>query len=347
MVKWPHENANAYRVSRRAVAGALLVAAGVAFAVFHGVLPLPGSPAAPAADPLPGMRAGLAEARAFSAEPALQLAPRFSADGRFVAFALGDERESRIVVQALDGSSRQFVGHAGALRLSPVFFPDGRRLAFWKSTAGDCAIVEYDLRTGAESPLVDCALLPRVRFDLSPDGRRLVFTGGADPQQPGALWIVELAGGTPRALSAPGPELGDDLHPRFSPDGRHVAFFRGRDARRQPWAVAANGGTARPLTARVGAAYGLAWLPGGGLLVAADWSGEPQLHFLDPATGNARPLGAAAARFPDASRGGDLVFEQAPRGEPPARHGITEAAHVRPAGTSSAPVELMVARAKR
>ena len=325
----------------------MLLAALGTFAVLHGGISLPWESAAPAADPLPKLRAHLAAAHPFSAEPMLQLAPRFSRDGRFVAFALGDERESRIVVQAVDGSSRQFLGSAGALRLSPVFFPDGRRIAFWKSSGGGCAIVEYDLRTGSEAPIVDCTLLPRVRFDLSPDGRRLVFTGGADAEQPGALWIVDVAGGAPRALTAPGAGLGDDLHPRFSPDGRHVAFFRGRDARRQPWAVPVGRGSARPLTARMGQAHGLAWLGDTGpLLIAADWSGTAELHMLDVASGSSRALGALAARFPDVSPAGDIVFERAGTAAAAPRDGLTEAARTVSVGTSPASVELILARVK-
>ena len=336
-------------MSRRTLAAALLLATVAAYGLYEGALPLPGRDSAAAANPELEIRSRLAAARAFSAEPALQLAPRFSADGRFVAFALGDERESRIVVQAVDGSSRQFVGGPGALRLSPVFFPDGRRIAYWKSSGEGCGIVEYDLRTGSEHAIVDCALMPRVRFDLSPDGRRITFTGGPDAGQPGALWLLELAGGTPQPLTSPDAGNGDDLHPRFSPDGRHVAFFRGRDAQRQPWLVAAAGGTPRRLASRVGSAHGLAWLDGAGLLlVASDWQGAPGLHLLDIASGATRPVGAAAGRFPDVSRLGDLVFERA--ATVPAttvRNGLAEAAYVAPAGTSPAAVELMMARAKR
>jgi dipeptidyl aminopeptidase/acylaminoacyl peptidase len=335
-------------LSTRTGIGALLMLALAVLGAYLGALPWPGHTTAPPPPTFADIGGRLATARPFSAEPALQLAPRFSADGRFVAFALGDERESRIVVQAVDGSSRQFLGRPGALRLSPVFFPDGRRIAYWKSSAGSCAIVEYDLRTGAESPIVDCSMLPRVRFDISPDGRRVAFTGGADAEQPGALWIADVAGGAPRALTTPGVGMGDDLHPRFSPDGRYVAFFRGRDARRQAWVVPSNGGGARALATRQGSAHGLAWLRAGGpLIVAADWDGGAQLHLLDIASGATRALGPAGARFPDVSRFGDVVYESDLRANAAPRNGLAEAAHLPGAGTSPLPVELMMARAKR
>jgi dipeptidyl aminopeptidase/acylaminoacyl peptidase len=173
----------------------------------------------------------------------------------------------------------------------------------------------------------------------------VVFTGAADPGQPGALWIADAAGGeAPRRLTE--PTLGDDLHPRFSPDGRRVAFFRGRDARRQPWTVAADGSGARALTDLAGAAHGLAWLgPAGPLLVASDWSGAGGLHVLDAASGALRAAGGAGARFPDVSPAGDVVFERVAAATP--RNGLGPAAETRPAATSPAPVELMMARAAR
>ena len=61
-----------------------------------------------------------------------------------------------------------------------------------------------------------------------------------------------------------------------------------------------------------GLAYGAAWLaPEGPLLVAADWFGQRSLNLLDPARGTATAVGARGARFPDVSRGGDIVFENA------------------------------------
>ena len=96
------------------------------------------------------------------------------------------------VVQAIDGSSRQFVGGLeGYARLSPVFFPDGRRIAYWKGGRDDCAIVEHDLESGAQKVLVDCAQAPRSRFDLSPDGLRLAVSVTPRAQFPAGIAIVE------------------------------------------------------------------------------------------------------------------------------------------------------------
>jgi len=260
-----------------------------------------------------GIERVLLGARPFTSDPALELGPRFSRDGRFVTFALGAGAESRIVVQSVADSTRQVIGGAGVLRLSPVFFPDGRRLAYWRGENRDCAIVEHDLATGTERTLLDCALRPRPRFDLSPDGRWLVFSATPRPQFPSGVQVLELATGRTQALTTPEPGTGDDLLPRFSPDGRRIAFFRGSDSHSSVWTVAREDAASAKAAAKLeGLVYGLAWLGDEGpLLVAADWLGFRALNVLEIRTGEARLAGARGARYPDVGPHGEIVYENA------------------------------------
>jgi DNA-binding winged helix-turn-helix (wHTH) protein len=256
----------------------------------------------------------LAAARVFTSDPGIELHPRFSPDGTQVAYALASGARSRIVVQAVDTSTRRFVGDGADVRVSPVFFPDGRRLAYWRRNEAGCAIVEHDLATGAERTLLDCALSPRPRFDLSRDGTRLVFAGQSHRDHPSGLWILELrAGGAPTPLTAPQAGAGDDVLPRFSPDGARVAFFRGNDSHRQVWVVEVGStGTARAIGPHEGLVYGAAWLDTRGpLLVAADWLGFRALNVLDLESGVATLAGARGARAPDVGPSGRITWEHA------------------------------------
>jgi Tol biopolymer transport system component/DNA-binding winged helix-turn-helix (wHTH) protein len=261
------------------------------------------------------LEARLLAARPFTSDPALEVAPRFSPDGKHVAFSLVEGDESRVVVQDVDGSRRQFVGNLeGHARLGPVFFPDGRRIAYWKSDGKDCAIVRHDLDTGNEEKLLDCALQPRSRFDLSRDGRWLVFAAQPRSQFPASLWVLEIGANTsPVPLTATEPGRGEDVWPRFSPDARQVLFFRGTGANRVPYVVRRDDpASARAVTRMEGQAYGAAWLgESGPLLAAGDWLGFRALHAIDLGDGAVRLLGARGARFPDLGPNGEIAYESA------------------------------------
>jgi dipeptidyl aminopeptidase/acylaminoacyl peptidase len=107
---------------------------------------------------------------------------------------------------------------------------------------------------------------------ISPDGSQIVYTlvtvnarhDGYDT----ALWIVPSAGGPARQLTS-GP---CDSGPRWSPDGRTLAFLRapdkkdaqtGKPSPPQIYLLSMQGGEARPLTDMPKGASGLAWSPDG------------------------------------------------------------------------------------
>jgi dipeptidyl aminopeptidase/acylaminoacyl peptidase len=104
----------------------------------------------------------------------------------------------------------------------------------------------------------------------SPDGKWIVFVvtvmdmeanrGNSD------IWIVPTAGGEPRRLtSAPGT----DNNPRWSPDGKVLAFVSTRSGAPQIWMIAPEGGEARQMTTLSSGAAGIAWSPDGKKLAFA------------------------------------------------------------------------------
>ncbi len=251
----------------------------------------------------------------FASDPAIELAPRFSADGRQVVYIRRQETRSEVVVHDMRNGERRVVMSGTETIASPMFFPDGMRIAYWRRSAKGCEIVAHQLSEPQTAPrtLLDCQLNPLSRFDLSPDGHRLVFAARAAEEYPSGLKILDLGSGQIANLPQPQPGEGNDFLPRFSPDGSRIAFFRGSESHQRAWLVDASPPYAAKAAATVeGLSYGLAWMGAQGpLLVAADWHGFRALNQLDLASGETRLLGARGARFPDIARDGHIVFENA------------------------------------
>jgi len=298
------------RFSRTARA---LAALGAVAAAVVGVLAWRGT-AEPHAGAAALMRQ-LAGAEPFSSGPELEVLPRFSPDGTRVAFGTVEADTARVIVRDVHSAQRIMIGDEDYVSTGPVFFPDGQRLAFYRraATDGECEIASFDLRTHKRERLVDCARSPQGRFDLSPDGRTLVYAGTIRPQFPAGLVARDLATGSERVLTQPAPDAGNDVSPRFSPDGGTIAFLRGTQSSREVWTIGlAKGAEARNIGSPRGLTYGLAWLGvQGPLLVGADWFGQRALNRLDLATRAATMVGARGARSVDVDRAGNVVFENA------------------------------------
>jgi tricorn protease len=90
----------------------------------------------------------------------------------------------------------------------------------------------------AQSAEDDSALTRLLRYpDIHQD--RIVFVYAGD------IWIVASSGGQARQLTS---HAGMELYPKFSADGRWIAFSGEYDGTRQVYVMPSEGGTPRQLT---------------------------------------------------------------------------------------------------
>jgi len=287
----------------RLVAGGVLVAIAIASIAFTALRPVPDVAAA--------LQRQLAASLVLSGSDEFEVAPRFSPDGRQVAYAVGD-RTSRIVVEDLATRARRVVGEDGVVATSPTFFPDGARVVYLRSAGDACTLVAGAIDGGPARTIAPCPAGMRARFDLAPDGRTIVGAATRRADVPAGLFAMDVASGAITWLTNPEPGAGDDVQPRVSPDGKRVAFFRGAAARRELWQLVLATHDAQRVGRQSGYAYGLAFVPrGDAVIVSADWSGVRALERVDLATGANALVGGRGARFPDVSRDGDIVYEWA------------------------------------
>src|SRR5438034_3936 len=107
---------------------------------------------------------------------------------------------------------------------------------------------------------------------LSPDGKWVAHTVPTpslqDNHNVARVWVAEVATGKSRQLTG-GP--GSDRQPRWSPDGKTLAFISTREAGAQVWLLPIAGGDARKVSSLPDGASDPVWIPdGSGLLVVSD-----------------------------------------------------------------------------
>ena len=117
--------------------------------------------------------------------------------------------------------------------------------------------------------LVEPADLFRLKFvteaQLSPDGERVAYTiTHVDPEKEkefSAIWLLTVATGETRQFTS---GTARDSSPRWSPDGRRLAFLSSRNEKPQLYVIPVDGGEARPLTSmKQGVGSPAAWSPDG------------------------------------------------------------------------------------
>ena len=147
--------------------------------------------------------------------------------------------------------SSLFLAHAAVAQTPEPATATPTVPAKWDVSAkhGPSKDIEFETTTGTWMSL-----------DVSPDGRTIVF------ELLGDLYTLPIAGGRATLLQG-GPAY--EMHPRFSPDGRRIAFTSDRDGLANLWTMAAAGGDLRQITKeREREVSNPAWTPDGQYLVA-------------------------------------------------------------------------------
>jgi Tol biopolymer transport system component len=239
----------------------------------------------------------------FTALSGVSSNPRFSPDGKFVAFDWegpnGDNWD--IYVKQVGRGEEPFrLTRDPAMDVNPVWSPDGGEIAFVRVSGDVASIYAVPSLGGVERKLYESrsALfggffwwLPDFHggpFSWSPDGHWLAFSEKSAVESPARIYLFSLDTRQKIALTSPLPGTWGDFFPEFSPESKRVAFVRQTSfAAWDLWVQPVASGEATRLTSQNYISMDQpAWTPDGNQLVfAASFSIQQSGLFRVPFSG--------------------------------------------------------------
>jgi eukaryotic-like serine/threonine-protein kinase len=221
--------------------------------------------------------------------PGIEQQPAVSPDGQQIAFswngAQGDNFD--IYIQHIAGGAPLRLTTNVADDISPVWSPDGGRIAFVRQAPSGGAVIVVPSLGGPERRLIDVALhagMDRI-LDWSPDGKLLAIADRTTTKEC-EISLLSVEGGDKRILASPPAGAICDNSPAFSPDGRSVVFVRwAGQAVGDLYEIPTVGGEAKRLTFDNRQNRGPVWMPDGQSIVFSSERDGGQALWKIAATG--------------------------------------------------------------
>jgi len=169
----------------------------------------------------------------------------FSTRLAYVAVSKGSDGITSYTLRVADsdGENPRTVLQSKEPILSPVWSPDGERLAYVSFEKGRAEVYVQDMRSGRRSSVASFKGINSAPA-WSPDGKRLAVTlsKGGNPE----IYILDIATGKLTRITRNTNAI--DTEPVWMPNGKELLFTSDRGGQPQIYRVSASGGTAKRVT---------------------------------------------------------------------------------------------------
>jgi DNA-binding winged helix-turn-helix (wHTH) protein/Tol biopolymer transport system component len=189
--------------------------------------------------------------------PGLEESPSISPDGRSVAFTAGVGGRRQVFVQLIAGGAPLQITRDAGDHEYPRWSPDSSSIFYFSPAVSEGVqgnIWEISALGGVPRRVVDSV----GSADVSPTDGRLAFFRLAKER---IQLVATTVDGSKVDVVAEFAPVSYYLYPRWSPDGRWIAFQRGDSVRFDIFVTQSTGGQPRQLTHDNNMMSGFAWLP--------------------------------------------------------------------------------------
>ncbi len=226
--------------------------------------------------------------------PGSESHPSFSPDGTQVAFSWnqGKEDDLDLFVTVVGAGTPLQLTKTPETEYSPAWSPDGQHIAFLRQSTDKAGFFLIPALGGVERKISD-ASPHRVGGDSpfvawSPDAKTLAIVDRLVETDPLSIYLVDVASGQRRRLTAPPEKTVGDSALAWSPDGNSIAFIRTAGIAVQDiHIVDLTSGHVRRMTNENRRVFGLTWNANDGkLLFSSGREPGTRLWRLSPKDGS-------------------------------------------------------------
>lgn len=238
------------------------------------------------------MRVGGTAITQITSDPADDIQPRFSPDGKQVVFASNRTGNWDIWLVDLERMRMTQLTRDRGDEIAPTWAPDGNSVGYsrWSAARGVWEIWTVSVAQPGLRRFLAYGMFP----DWSPDGTKIAFQRA---RRRGSrwfsVWVIDIVDGEARqAREVAYSETVACITPRWSPDGRLLVYCgvqsqydertvgRSRD-RSDIWVIEAEGGLRRKLTGGGAPVFNPCWSADGRVFFVSTQSGTENVWSLD------------------------------------------------------------------
>ncbi len=210
--------------------------------------------------------------------------PDISPDGKSVAFLWRrpNENFTQICTKTLGGTDHKVLTKQEGFYFSPKWSPNGDQIAFYTNKAGVVSIGVMPAFGGKEREIIR-SNSQVAALSWSPDGNELAYVERDTSTNQHAIFIYSFDDQKSSRVTTPPLNHWGDGFPRFSKDGKHIAFIRTLDEGMQDlYQVNLKNKELQQLTNIKSNIYGFDWTNRSGLILSSDYDGQVALWERPP-----------------------------------------------------------------